>query len=71
MKNSLTPYMKHFGKTPEEQLEKNKQLKEWLKQKIEETVTDEEAKENAEHWERVKEIIDSYRPVGHKLFSQE
>jgi hypothetical protein len=61
--------MKHFGKTPEEQIEKNKPLMEWLKQKIEEEVTDEEAKANHEALERLKQTIDSSRPEGHKLFS--
>ena len=71
MKNSLAPYMKHYGKTPEEQLEKNKPFIKWLKQEMEEEVTDEEDQENAKYWEEVKEIIDSYRPSGHKLFSKD
>jgi hypothetical protein len=71
MNNSFAPYMKHFGQTPEEQLEKNKPLMEWLKQEMEKEVTPEEAEENAKYWEEVKEIIDSYRPSGYKLFSKD
>lgn len=69
------PYMKHYGKTPEEQLEKNKPLIEKLKKWIEETkaeeITKEEMKAREEHWEEVKEIIDSFRPKDHKLYSEE
>ena len=36
MKNSLTPYMKHYGKTPEEQLEKNKKLVEEIEKALDE-----------------------------------
>ncbi|MGK7932107.1 MAG: hypothetical protein AB4041_11830 [Microcystaceae cyanobacterium] len=68
--SSLAPYMKHYGKTVEEQIEKNKPLMEWLKQKIEEEVTDEEAKANHEELESLKATIDSFRPEGHKLFSK-
>jgi hypothetical protein len=67
---TFAPYMKHYGKTLEEQIEKNKPLMEWLKQKIEEEVTDEEAEANREALQRLKETIDSFRPEGHKLFSK-
>jgi hypothetical protein len=67
---TFAPYMKHYGKTVEEQIEKNKPLMEWLKQKIEEEVTDEEAEANREALQRLKETIDSFRPEGHKLFSK-
>lgn len=69
MEDLLAPYMKHYGKTVEEQIEKNKPLMEWLKQKIEEEVTDEQAKANHEELENLKATIDSFRPEGHKLFS--
>ncbi len=71
MKYSFAPALKHFGKTPEEQLEKNQPLMEWLKRKLAEEITEEEARENDQHWEAVKKIIDSYRPSGQKLFSKE
>jgi hypothetical protein len=70
MKQTFAPYLKHLGKTPEEQLEKNKPLMTWLQQKMEEKVTEEEAEENSKNWEIVKEIIDNNRPSGEKLFSR-
>lgn len=70
MKNSFTPYMKHYGKTQEEQIEKNKPFMEWLKKQIDEEVTDEEAKANREALERLKKTIDSFRPEEAKLFSK-
>lgn len=69
------PYMKGYGSTPEEQLEKNKPLMEWLEKKIEasksEELTEEEIRARKDHWEQVKQNIDSFRPKGHKLFSEE
>ncbi len=69
------PYMKRYGRTPEEQLEKNKPLMEWLEKKIEATrseeLTEEEIQARKDHWEQVKQNIDSFRPKGHKLFSEE
>ena len=35
MKHTFAPYLKHLGKTPEEQLEKNRPLMTWLQQKME------------------------------------
>lgn len=67
---TFAPYMKHYGKTVEEQIEKNKPLMEWLKRELEEEVTDEEAEANREALQRLKETIDSFRPEGHKLFSK-
>ena len=69
---TLVPYMKHFGKTPEEQLEKNKPLMEWLKKQLEEAeqLTEEEKIAREHQWEEFKEIIDSFRAEGHKLYSE-
>ncbi len=67
---TFAPYMKHYGKTVEEQIEKNKPLMEWLEQQMKEEVTDEEAEANREALQRLKETIDSFRPEGHKLFSK-
>jgi hypothetical protein len=67
---TFAPYMKHYGKTVEEQIEKNKPLMEWLEQQMKEEVTDEEAEVNREALQRLKETIDSFRPEGHKLFSK-
>lgn len=65
-------YMKHFGQTSEEQLEKNKPLMEWLKKQIEdsENLTEEEIKNNHEFLENLKKNLDSFRPEGHKLFAE-
>ena len=69
----LEPYMKHYGRTPEEQLKKNKPLMEKLRKWIEETkveeITEEETKAREAHWQEVKQIIDSVRPEDHKLYS--
>ncbi len=70
MKHTFAPYLKHLGKTPEEQMEKNKPLMTWLQQKMEEKVTEKEAEENSKNWEIVKEIIDNNRPSGQKLFTR-
>ena len=72
---SLAPYMKHYGQTLEEQLEKNKPLMEKLKKWIEanqaEEITAEEFKARQEYWENFKQNIDSFRPKGHKLYTEE
>lgn len=71
----FAPYMKHYGRTPEEQLEKNKplmkKLKKWIEESKAEEITEEEAQARKEHWEEVKQIIDSFRPEGHKLYTEE
>ena len=69
----FAPYMKHYGSTPEEQLEKNKPLMEWLKQKIEasKNLTEEEIERNRQYIEELKKNIDSFRPTGYKLYSEE
>ncbi|AFY78226.1 hypothetical protein Ple7327_2992 [Pleurocapsa sp. PCC 7327] len=71
--HSFASYMRHYGQTVEEQIEKNKPLMEWLKQKIEEAenLTEEEVQVNHEYLEELKATIDSFRPTGHKLFSEE
>lgn len=69
--NSLTPYLKHMGRTPEEQLQKNqagiKILRKWLDEKV----TPEEAREREIHFELFKQIVDDERPAGHKLYPEE
>ncbi|NES81902.1 MAG: hypothetical protein F6K10_11120 [Moorea sp. SIO2B7] len=49
--HSFGPYMKHYGKTPEEQLEKNKPAMALLKQWMEEEVSEEEAQARHEYFE--------------------
>ena len=69
------PYMKHYGRTPEEQLEKNKplmeKLRKWIEEAKSEELTEEENQARKELWEQLKQNIDSFRPKGHKLFSEE
>ncbi|MEA5534731.1 hypothetical protein [Crocosphaera sp. XPORK-15E] len=71
----FAPYMQHYGQIPSEQLNKNQPLMERLKKWIEETeaekITEEEAKAREQQWEEFKEIIDSFRPAGHKLYKEE
>ncbi|WP_107670570.1 hypothetical protein [Cyanothece sp. BG0011] len=73
--NFFEPYMKHYGRTPEEQLEKNKplmeKLRKWIEENKAEEISEEEAKARAEYWEEFKKTIDSFRPEGHKLYSEE
>ena len=69
--HSFAPYMKHYGKTPEEQLEKNKPAMELLKKWMEEEISEEEAQARRQDFEKLKEIIDSFRPEGHKLFTEQ
>lgn len=74
-KGIFNSYLKHYGQTREEQLEKNKPLMERLKKWIEKTeaeeITEEEAKARQQQWEEFKQIIDSFRPTGHKLYTEE
>jgi hypothetical protein len=69
--HSFAPYMKHYGKTPEEQLEKNKPAMELLKQWMAEEVSEEEAQARHEFFEEFKRIFDEFRPEGHKVFTEE
>ncbi|MGK7944765.1 MAG: hypothetical protein AB4058_09875 [Microcystaceae cyanobacterium] len=74
-KGMFAPYMNNYGDTPEEQLEKNQPLMEKLRKWIEETeaeeITVEEENERRTYWEEFKQNIDSFRPEGHKLYSEE
>ena len=71
MSNSLTPFLKHRGKTEAEQLQKNLAAMKLLKGWIEEEVTEEESKQRESYFESFKEIVDSARMPGHKLYSKE
>ncbi len=64
-------YLKFKGRTVEEQIRLNQPAMRWLEQRFAEKVSDEEAKIRHEGWERFKEIVDSFRPEGHKLYSKE
>lgn len=71
MSSSLTPFLKHRGKTEAEQLQKNLAAMKLLKGWIEEEVTEEESKQRESYFESFKEIMDSARRPGHKLYSKE
>jgi hypothetical protein len=43
---------------------------EWLKQELEVEITEEEAQVNHEKLKSLKLTLDSFRPEGHKLFSE-
>jgi hypothetical protein len=66
----FAPYLKHRGRTVEEQIKLNQPAMEWLKQRFAEEISEEEAKIRQEDWERFKQIVDSFRPEGHKLYSE-
>ena len=46
-------------------------LKKWIEKSKAEEISEEEAKEREEYWEEFKNNIDSFRPKGHKLYSEE
>lgn len=71
MSSSLTPFLKHRGKTAAEQFQKNQAAMKLLKGWIEEEVTEEESKQRENYFESFKEIVDSARMPGHKLYSKE
>lgn len=68
--NTFAPYLKHYGKTKEEQIEKNKPAMAWLKKQMEEEISEEDRIANHEHWLKFIETVDSYRPEGFKLYSK-
>jgi hypothetical protein len=70
LKSIFADHMKHLGATPEEQIKKNQPLMEWLKQELETEITEEEAQANYEKLQSLKRTLDSFRPEGHKLFSE-
>jgi hypothetical protein len=57
--------------TPAEQLAKNKAGQAILRQWLDEKLTPEELNERKQLWEEFKEIIDSNRESGCKLYSPE
>lgn len=71
LKNSLTPFLKHMGQTPEEQLQKNQSAMNLLRGWIEEEVSEEESKQRESYFDSFKETVDNERLPGHKLYSKE
>ena len=55
----------------EEQLRLNQPAMEWLKKQIEEEVTETELQIRRKNLEILKQTMDSFRPSGHKLYSEE
>ncbi|NEO54049.1 MAG: DUF4127 family protein [Okeania sp. SIO3B5] len=68
--NYFTPYLKHQGHTKEEQLRLNQPAMEWLKKQIEEKVPETELQIRRKNLEILKQTMDSFRPSGHKLYSE-
>jgi len=68
--NKFAPYLKHKGETPEEQLRLNQPALALLKKWLEEEITESETIARERQWEMFKETIDSFRPQGHKLYSE-
>ncbi|MBC6478943.1 MAG: hypothetical protein GDA56_15410 [Hormoscilla sp. GM7CHS1pb] len=66
--NELTPFLKHKGRSPEEQLQKNQAAIELIRGWLEEEVTEEESKQREIYFEDFQEIIDSTRLPGHKIY---
>lgn len=71
LKTSLTPFLKHMGQTPEEQLQKNQAAMKLLKGWIEEEVSAEESKQRESYFDSFKQIVDNERLPEHKLYSKE
>lgn len=65
---NFSPYLKHQGRTREEQISLNQPGMKWLKKRMEETVSTEEAKAREDFFELFKETMDSFRPSGSKLY---
>jgi hypothetical protein len=64
-------YQTALDRTPAEQLAKNKASQSVLRQWLDEEVTPEDLNERKQFWEEFKEIIDSNRESGCKLYSPE
>ncbi len=64
-------YQIDLDRTPAEQLAKNKVSQAILRQWLDEEVTPEELNERKQLWEEFKEIMDSNRESGCKLYSPE
>lgn len=60
-----------LDRSPTEQLERNQKLQAVLRQWLDEELTPEESTERAQLWEDFKQIVDSDRESGRKLYSPE
>lgn len=61
----------NLDRSPAEQLERNQAIQTVLRQWLDENLTPEEATTRAALWEDFKQIVDSSRETGHKLYSPE
>ncbi len=61
----------HLDRSPTEQLERNQAIQAVLRQRLDEELTTEESTARAELWEDFKDIVDSSREPGRKLYSPE
>jgi hypothetical protein len=64
-------YQSDLDRNPSEQLQKNLASQAILRQWLDEEVTPEDLNERKQFWEEFKEIIDSSRESGCKLYSPE
>ncbi|BAY93871.1 MULTISPECIES: hypothetical protein [unclassified Tolypothrix] len=67
------PVINHqLGWDKEEQIRKNQRVMEWLAQQMEyyNNISDSEAMERQEFFERFKQRVDAERPEGQKLYSE-
>ncbi|WP_310487546.1 hypothetical protein [Chamaesiphon sp. VAR_69_metabat_338] len=61
----------NLDRSSAEQLERNKAIQTVLRQWLDEELTPEESTERAQLWEDFKQIVDSSREPGRKLYSPE
>jgi hypothetical protein len=61
----------NLDRSPAEQLERNQAIQAVLRQWLDEELTPEESTARAELWETFKDIVDSSREPGCKLYSPE
>ncbi|WP_309742949.1 hypothetical protein, partial [Chamaesiphon sp. OTE_20_metabat_361] len=66
---SLKPFLHHYGETPEEQIEKNRDAIELLGSWLSEEILVTELAERKSYLADLKQTIDSQRPSGAKLYS--
>ena len=71
LENDLIPFLKHKGRSPEEQLQKTQAEIELIRGWLSEEIPEEEAKEREIYFEYFQEIVDRARMPGHKLYSDE
>jgi hypothetical protein len=60
-----------LDRSPSEQLERNQAIQSVLRQWLDEELTPEELTQRAQLWEDFKQIVDSSRESGSKLYSPE